>query len=679
MERPKIIFNSIDRDSEYKHLLGVKSELDSFKLDFLKNNSLIRSDIGELRWLDYEQKIDSLKSIRDLRYNLDRKHNAVITIDGSPYFARLDFENDDDRSVIYISKGDIKSALSDYDNVKYVNWRSPIASLLYKYNYSAIKNAQFNTDTSVKSGDIHLVAKIKIKDWSLEDISSSSISQDGDLDQFKLRSAVNQDLQNKLAERSTDKMSEIVDTIQADQYEIIRQDVNSNLIVQGCAGSGKTAVALHRIAYLLYNGLDSREILFISPNNNFSNYISNVLPELGETNIIIKTLDEICRSVFSERLLPRSFDSVIENYLRLREKDQRINIFFEADDDLDKIVKEHIDSARRRRLVVDKYFESLSEIKQSRYMDVENSKLLLTRSDLVWNSNSKSATGNNFELKIGESVDFTFYAIVEAIIKKLTYPKIPKNNVTKKVTSHIKTIKHIIVDEAQDYTKWQIYLLHLLCPEATFTILGDRFQTSNPYARVYDRHIGEQDKNDFSLLLNEVNREKGSQSKYFESKSAYRSSPEIVRYCNNILGTDIVPIRDSQGVEVEERRPENYEKFLNQIKRDIDQLIVDGVSRIGVVTNNSKQVFLLFDELEVYSNNEKINFYVMPFYEAKGLEFDAVIVVHGFAFTRSEESRASKLGREVGIANRMLYIACTRAQHKLIVYYYDIEGALALT
>ena len=93
-------------------------------------------------------------------------------------------------------------------------------------------------------------------------------------------------LQEVLGSESSDKMKNIVDTIQKEQNEIIRDVAHKNLIVEGIAGSGKTPVALHRIAFLLYkiNNLKSKDILILSPNNVFSEYISNVLPELGEDN-----------------------------------------------------------------------------------------------------------------------------------------------------------------------------------------------------------------------------------------------------------------------------------------------------------------------------------------------------------------------------------------------------------
>lgn len=420
MRRPKIFFNSIDYETEREHIEYIKNTLDDFEHDFVKANASFDMEIRDLKWYDAEQRIDALTSINNSRYCLNNKFNDSKTLIGSPYFARIDYaDKNNTKNIVYVSKGNIKSVLNDYDDVKYVNWRSPIAGLLYKYNYSPIRKAEFNTDSSVRSVDIELVAKIKINYWMLDDIAYSSLAESGGSNQKQIKSAINQELQDKLAARSSDKMSEIVDTIQSDQYDIIKQDFERDLIIQGCAGSGKTAVALHRIAYLLYNGLESQEILFISPNKDFSNYISNVLPELGEVNILIKTLDELYHDVFNDSLLPKSFDTIIENYLTSKEKDRRINLFFDKDDDVDKVVRRHIEHARERRLVLDKYFECLNQIKKTPHISViKESKLGLASPDSVWNNDNKIGTGVSFDILIGESVDFTFYAIIDAIVKK---------------------------------------------------------------------------------------------------------------------------------------------------------------------------------------------------------------------------------------------------------------------
>lgn len=674
MNRPEIEFGNVDWTTEELHLQSIKQEVDVFESSFVITNNQMTKEVSNLRWYDDEQKSDILKSLEDRRQYLDLRHDAIASLERSPYFARLDFNDGMRRNMVYVSKGNIKSALSDHDDVKYVNWRAPIAGLLYQYNYTPIKNVRFETEKNVKTGDIDLVAKLKINDWELEDIWSSSSGANDRMERSGLQDAMRDELQERLSAASSDKMSEIVDTIQADQYEIIKQDPTKDLIIQGCAGSGKTAVALHRIAYLLYNGLDSQEILFISPNKDFSKYVSGVLPELGEVNIPIKTLDEIYKSVFNERLLPRSFQSVVEDFLNIKHKDPRINYFFSGQDDLDYKVRNHIEAARQRRQVIDRYLDALEEIRKSRYMTVKNPTISIKSSDLVWNDDNETTSGYVFEAIVGEYFDFNLYAILEAIIKNLTYPKQKINKLPeRRLGNKIKSVKHIVIDEAQDYTKWQIYLLHLLCPEATFTILGDRFQTSNPYAKVYNKYLGHEDKNTFSQLLSEVDRERGTRATYLEINTAYRSSPEIVTYCNQIMGLDIVAIRDSQAMEVAEREPDGEIDFLWQLRQDVENLIALGFSRIGVVTDNSYQAFLMVDKFEKYYDTlTNLDIQVMPFYKAKGLEFDAVIAIHDFE--SSDELHLSEaLGREIDFGQRMFYIACTRAQHKLIVYHYNIR------
>ena len=180
-----------------------------------------------------------------------------------------------------------------------------------------------------------------------------------------------------------------------------------------------------------------------------------------------------------------------------------------------------------------------------------------------------------------------------------------------------------------------MYLLHLLCPNAKFTILGDKNQNINPYL----------ENNTLENILEEVD----NMAAYFPIKNAYRSSPEIVEYTNKILDTDIVAKRRSQGVRVDER----FMKSVNSISTvDLDNDILklqESYSRIGIVCRNKDISEFISELIEgMYGNTS-----VMPVYEAKGLEFDAVIVIDTFDKDREKE---------------LLYTACTRAQHKLIVY-----------
>jgi len=151
-------------------------------------------------------------------------------------------------------------------------------------------------------------------------------------------------LQEVLSKEANDKMKNIVNTIQQEQNEVIRNIENKTLIVQGIAGSGKTSVALHRIAFLLYKikNLTSNNILIFSPNKVFSEYISNVLPELGEDNTLQTTFDSFLESNILEFRHVESFSRFIERYYKETEKNIELVKYKQSDriiNDLDQYIK----------------------------------------------------------------------------------------------------------------------------------------------------------------------------------------------------------------------------------------------------------------------------------------------------------------------------------------------------
>ena len=641
VEYPEIIYGKTSRETENAHLDAVQSELNDIKNKKSEINQKVRdlqkSFIGESR----ETKLDII-------YSIDTTKRSMVNLDGvakelknSPYFARLDFETEDDSYILYISKGPIRYGVADRGEVKYINWRAPIADLYYRYNHMPFKNAVCKVPDGMRLGDISLVARIEINGGRLNNVFISSL-EDAKNESYK--SGVSDFLQNKLASNSSDKMTEIVETIQSEQNDIVRYDPNKNVIIQGAAGSGKTAVGLHRVAYLLYKDLEDSEILFISPNKDFSDYISDVLPELGELNIAIKTFDEIYEKVFGK--VPNSIYEIIEKYFDRDSFDPYTSLLY--DRRIDQVVKNLIAIAKDKHETILEWRSALEKIREDEDIKIKQGpKVSRTSSDALWNKYCvERIDGKRFEptIDIANNIDFLYYAIVETIIAELEYTNTSEDlNYTKSGTVNKQKnlvevkheIKHIVIDEAQDYTKWHIFLLHLLCPKAKFTILGDKNQNVNPYLK----------DNPLDKLLSEVDEE----YRYFEINKAYRSSPEIVKYTNRIVGANVEPVRKSQGIEVNEYTVNKFNSIEpDDFLEDIREFRKHGLKRIGIITRDEAIAGLLsFDELL-----DDDNIHVMPVYEAKGLEFDAVIVIDSFRDNEKE----------------LFYTACTRAQHALVVY-----------
>ncbi|HBD64660.1 MAG TPA: helicase, partial [Clostridiales bacterium] len=221
------------------------------------------------------------------RYEMEVKKIFVLEkMLDSPYFARIDFKFDDEDEFEKIYIG-ISSLTDDKSGEMYVyDWRAPISSIFYRFGTG---KAFYDAPSGKITGEVGLKRQYEIKKGILKYFFDADIQI---TDEF---------LRKLLSQNSSTKMKTIVETIQSEQDIIIRDMETDLLMVQGVAGSGKTSVALHRVAYLMYRGLTNRlspeNILIVSPNTLFEQYISNVLPELGESNIKSVTFEDIAEII----------------------------------------------------------------------------------------------------------------------------------------------------------------------------------------------------------------------------------------------------------------------------------------------------------------------------------------------------------------------------------------------
>ena len=197
----------------------------------------------------------------------------------SPYFARIDFKFDDEDEFekIYIGRSSLRK--NSYQEMYVYDWRSPIASVFYRFMTG---EAFYDAPCGRVTGELNLKRQYEIKNGTLEYFFDSDVQI---VDEF---------LRQLLSQNTTAKMKAIVETIQHEQDVVIRDMENDLLMVQGVAGSGKTSIALHRAAYLMYQGLQTKlsanNIMIISPNSIFEQYISNVLPELEKIMLFLPCL-----------------------------------------------------------------------------------------------------------------------------------------------------------------------------------------------------------------------------------------------------------------------------------------------------------------------------------------------------------------------------------------------------
>lgn len=254
----------------------------------------------------------------------------------SPYFGRFDFleEGFDEIEKVYIGLYNLMD--SENDDIFVYDWRAPISSIFYRCE---LGKGSYKSPVGIINGDVVLKRQYKIQDYKLKYFFDSSIRINDEI------------LQEVLSRNSSSKMKSIVQTIQKEQDLIIRDVENELLIVQGVAGSGKTSIALHRIAFLLYEGLNSKlginNIIIISPNSIFSKYISDVLPELGEENVTQTTFDDIILKLLGKRFVIESRQSQLETLVTYNDDEKMQSIEFKGSNTFHQILDRLIEYYER--------------------------------------------------------------------------------------------------------------------------------------------------------------------------------------------------------------------------------------------------------------------------------------------------------------------------------------------
>ena len=614
--------------------------------------------------------LKSLMSDNDLEVYLmmqkGKYFQRLFKIQNSPYFGSIIFEEENEPSKnIYLGITHLEDKNKNY---LIYDWRAPISSLFYDYE---VGECSYKAPEKIIKGNLKRKRQYKIEDGKIKHIFDNSINIDDSL------------LQEVLSNDGSEKMKNIVNTIQQEQNKIIRNVEDKSLIVQGIAGSGKTSVALHRIAFLLYKieNLSSKNVLIFSPNNVFSEYISNVLPELGEDNPSETTYANFLESCIKEYKSIETFTEFIARYYTYKEKnidlvkykqsDEIIkdiedyvlylikNIKFTKNIEIDifnEVTKEQLKELFER---YDRFplFTRITEISKKLSENYARGKLTLARS-----INKKILESMNIE-KNYKKIYYNFYK------SKFCKIKLSDNEIRKFVNknkinyedaiifSYIKgllegfnynnMIKEIVVDEAQDYTLLQYKILSKIFKKSSFSILGDVNQTINPY---YKYESLEQIK------------EVLDKTKYLELTKTYRSSKEIIEYTNKILNLKFVSaIRKDNNKPVLFRKETNLKK---QLLNDINYLKNEYKS-VAIITKDDEEANEIYNLLKDNINigkitiNEEIfrkDLIVVPSYMAKGLEFDSVIVYNKINNIYKENEKY------------LYYVACTRAQHELIIY-----------
>ena len=621
-------------------------------------------DAAEIQQVMAATAMEADKVLQKQRY-----FKKLQQIKNKPYFASIVFKDDEGKifniyiSLTYLKDGELKNILYD--------WRSPICSLFYDYETGP---CEYKAPGGIYKGELKRKRQYKIENNQLVGVFDTSLNINDEV------------LQEVLATESSDKMKNVVNTIQQEQNKVIRNLEDNNLIVQGIAGSGKTTVALHRIAFLLYRleRLSSNNILIFSPNNIFTEYISDVLPSLGESNTLQTTFNDYMSYFLNEYKDVETFTNFVARYYKYQDEYPELIKYKQSDEiikDLDDYLEDYISSCKITDSIVENEINKVSKEELNEMLNYKYNRLPLFErieemskrlsQNFYKGSNKKAKTFgklikevSNFKKDYKEIYKnfwlspYCKHKLPEAFINSFINQKVI-NYEDALLFTYLKgnlqgfmyegNIKQVVIDEAQDYNRLQYIIISKIFKKADFTILGDINQNINPY---YAYKTLEDLKDIFK-----------GETKYLELLKTYRSSPEIIEYTNKILNLNHVnDIRKTNNKPVIIRK--DVEDLKQSILTDI-RTLQEQYKSTAIITKDNREAEkiyeLLKDDIEISlvdANSKKFqkNLIIIPAYTSKGLEFDSVIIYND----RSNSYKANE--------RNLLYVACTRCQHELYIY-----------
>ena len=739
---------NIAKEDEEKELKKLETTQKYIDKEIIESEQRIERGFEDYDFDDYAD--DYMKSALKERFNQRIKNLKMVR--NKPYFARVDFveEGESKRDAFYLGK----VMVTDHETLEQVviDWRAPIADLYYE---GRLGEASYNCPAGTINGEIKLKRQYFFNDKGLENVMDIDITTNDEM------------LQPFLSANSDTRLKNIIATIQAEQNKIIRADMWQPLIVQGVAGSGKTTIALHRIAYLIYN-YDKKffpeEFLIIAPNKFFLNYISNVLPDLGVDRVGQSTYEEIAFDVIGStfeiedpnkklaRIINNNKSEKEKEYCKVIEEASKFKSSIRFKNILDEYIYEiekrvlptedfkigrynfmsakniahlfyreykklpicrRIDeiSKHLKNAVIMRNGEILKDIEEERDYkvakikqeeQVEEIRYSLIRAE--YEEADKLAKSVTKEVKrqiqkyfgvskILEPIKY-YTEFIEHYLEKLADGRIPKEYIKyikdsfkasqrngkiemediaplmyiKYMVNGIKTkfeLKHIVIDEAQDFSEFQFYVFKKIVKSSSLTILGDLAQG------IYYYRGTENWQKTMSLVFDEQ-----TEPQYLTLKKTYRTTEEIMNVANKVISHLIEKLNCSlgepvmkNGAPVTIKKFENRNKMIEQIKQRLDELKNKDLKNIALICKTVEECERLKQELNI----EKIHIIsdsdseytggisIVPSYLSKGLEFDAVIIVDADIYNYSNSEVDTKL----------LYVCITRAMSILDIYHIE--------
>lgn len=649
----------VDTLAEYKDYIWSNKDIDPHEIRSMRESILNHFALGE---------------------SVINKHKRLTKILAIPYFGRIDFlEKKENSKVMPIYIG-IHTFYDPESRATLIHdWRAPVSSMFYDHE---LGEAGYRSPSGEIKGEISLKRQYRIRGGKMEFMIESALTVHDDI------------LQKELSSNADDKMKNIVATIQREQNQIIRNEDIRTLIIQGVAGSGKTSIALHRIAYLLYtfrDSISSKDILIISPNKVFSDYISNVLPELGEETVPETSMEQILSGVLEHKYKYQTYFGLVNELLEKPSSSLINRIAYKASfgfiSELDKFIL-HIENTyfkaadvkltkyitipapfieeqylRFNRYPIRRRFDAMADYmldmlkiqytftvtttgrnllkKEIRLMFAGNNDIQVYKDFFKWTNNP-----GMFKMRKGHTLEYSDLAPLAYLHLAL------EGNGNQPFR-----VKHLLIDEMQDYSPIQYKVIQKLFP-CRKTVLGDAGQSVNPYGSSTAETIQK------SLTASEI----------MKLCKSYRSTFEITDFAQKIH-----PNAELEPVARHGEKPQILQfgsavEELSGIMGLISTYRKSGYKSLGIICKTEQQARKMADMLKSYANDISFlssqssafvqGIVITSAHMAKGLEFDEVIIPQ-----TDERNYRSEIDKS------MLYVAVTRAMHRLTLTFHEARPA----
>ena len=649
----------VDTLAEYKDYIWSNKDIDPHEIRSMRESILNHFALGE---------------------SVINKRKRLTKILAIPYFGRIDFLEKKENSKVMPTYIGIHTFYDPESRATLIHdWRAPVSSMFYDHE---LGEAGYRSPSGEIKGVISLKRQYRIRGGKMEFMIESALTVHDDI------------LQKELSSNADDKMKNIVATIQREQNRIIRNEDIRTLIIQGVAGSGKTSIALHRIAYLLYtfrDSISSKDILIISPNKVFSDYISNVLPELGEETVPETSMEQILSGVLEHKYKYQTYFGLVNELLEKPSSSLIDRIAYKASfgfiSELDKFIL-HIENTyfkaadvkltkyitipapfieeqylRFNRYPIRRRFDAMADYmldmlkiqytftvtttgrnllkKEIRLMFAGNNDIQVYKDFFKWTNNP-----GMFKMRKGHTLEYSDLAPLAYLHLAL------EGNGNQPFR-----VKHLLIDEMQDYSPIQYKVIQKLFP-CRKTVLGDAGQSVNPYGSSTAETIQK------SLTASEI----------MKLCKSYRSTFEITDFAQKIH-----PNAELEPVARHGEKPQILQfgsavEELSGIMGLISTYRKSGYKSLGIICKTEQQARKMADMLKSYANDISFlssqssafvqGIVITSAHMAKGLEFDEVIIPQ-----TNERNYRSEIDKS------MLYVAVTRAMHRLTLTFHEARPA----